>query len=732
MADPVRQPASAEEVYGYLQQDALNLISWLALGLSWLAIAAFFRPAYYRDALPWLPAPGLVLVASALALTLNERHYRLAASLLIAALIVADGVLLRAFRDAQVLYAAALVISLASYLSGQRLAAAATAGVVALGVFGLHSGLPARMLAGPMLLCVLTLVVGRLSAHHLYMTLAWAWESFQRSLERTEEARRDRARLAGVSKSLEEAYARLQRANEALAQAWQTAEEARRYKALFAANISHELRTPLSIIVGFAETMLFAPESYGRELPAVYRSDLIEIYNSSRHLLGLIDDVLDLSQIEAGRMGLVKEPTDLAEVIREAAEMLQRLAQRKGLYLRVEIEEPLPILELDRTRIRQVLLNLLNNGVRYTERGGITVQARVEDEQLRVSVADTGPGISPENLQRIFESFYQVDASVSRRHGGIGLGLALSRYFIEMHGGRIWAESQPGVGSCFSFSLPLEREVRERGERRAPLLRSAFPQAIGDGRQVLVIHPDPTTAVMLQRHLDGTRVAHTADLKAAAQELERTRPRAVIADTASLPEILRLAGDGEGGQGGSGLPGTLLIGCSLPSGPLPAVALGVRGFLVKPVSRQNLLATLESCAPGARRVLVVDDDPRVVRLLARMLFSLPGRYEILRAFDGQEALSLMRTERPDAVLLDLYMPQLDGFSVLEHMEADPVLSTIPVVVVSAKGLPDDGVLRLQGPITIQQPGGFSLAELLRYLQAVLDAAGPPGAGQPSG
>ena len=729
MADPVRQPASAEEVYGYLQQDALNLISWLALGLSWLAIAAFFRPAYYRAALPWLPAPGLVLVASILTLTLNERHYRLAAGILIVSLIVADGVLLRAFHDAQVLYAAALIISLASYLSGQGLAAAATAGVLALGAFGLDSGLPAATLAGPVLLCVLTLVVGRLSAHHLYITLAWAWKSFERSLERTEEARRDRARLAGVSKSLEEAYARLRRANEALAQAWQTAEEARRYKALFAANISHELRTPLSIIVGFAETMLFAPESYGRELPAVYRSDLIEIYNSSRHLLGLIDDVLDLSQIEAGRMGLVKEPTDLAQVIREAAEMLQRLARRKGLYLRVEIEEPLPTLELDRTRIRQVLLNLLNNGVRYTERGGITVRARVEGEHLLISVSDTGPGISPENLQRIFESFYQIDASVSRRHGGIGLGLALSRYFIEMHGGRIWAESQPGAGSCFSFSLPLEREVRERGERRTPLLRGAIPRDAGDGRQILVIHPDPTTGVMLQRHLDGARVTHVADPKAAAQELERTRPRAVIADAASLPEVLRLAGDG---QGGPHFPGTLLIGCSLPSGPLPAVALGVRGFLVKPVSRQKLLATLDSCAPGARRVLIVDDDPRVVRLLARMLLSSPGRYEILRAFDGQEALSLMRTERPDAVLLDLYMPQLDGFSVLEHMEADPVLSTIPVVVVSAKGLPEDGVLRLQGPISIQNPGGFTLAELFRYLQAVLDAAGPPGAGQPSG
>ncbi|MDI7275733.1 MAG: hybrid sensor histidine kinase/response regulator, partial [Anaerolineae bacterium] len=496
--------------------------------------------------------------------------------------------------------------------------------------------------------------------------------------------------------------------------------------ALFAANISHELRTPLSIIVGFAETMLFAPESYGRQLPAVYRSDLIEIYNSSRHLLGLIDDVLDLSQIEAGRMGLVKEPTDVAEVIREAAEMLQKLTQRKGLYLRVEIEEPLPIMDLDRTRIRQVLLNLLNNAARYTAQGGIAVEARVHDEDLVISVSDTGPGISAEHLERIFQSYYQVESSVTRRQGGIGLGLALSRYFVEMHGGGIWAESQPGVGSRFCFTLPLEKELRERGERRTPLLRGALPRSPADGRQVLLVHPDPTTAVMLKRHLDDTHVIQAADLSAAAAELRTARARAVITDCESLPAALGLAGNGEGMPW---LPGTVLIGCSLPSGPLPAVALGVQGFLVKPVARKKLLATLEACAPGARRVLVVDDDPRVVRLLARMLLSAPGRYQILRAFDGHEALRLMRSERPDVVLLDLYMPQLDGFSVLEHMEADAALAQIPVVVVSAKGLPEDGVLRLHGPITIQQPGGFTLAELFRYLQAVLGAAGPP---QPAG
>jgi CheY-like chemotaxis protein len=159
--------------------------------------------------------------------------------------------------------------------------------------------------------------------------------------------------------------------------------------------------------------------------------------------------------------------------------------------------------------------------------------------------------------------------------------------------------------------------------------------------------------------------------------------------------------------------------------------MGVRGYLVKPVSREGLLSTLKRCAPQARRILVVDDDPRVVRLLARMLLSVPGRYQILRAFDGHEALALMQAEKPDLVLLDLYMPEPDGFTILDHMTRDSTLAQIPVVVVSAKGLPEEGVLQLRGPITVSQPDGFTLAQLFRYLQAFLDAAGPSYSSQPA-
>ena len=715
MANQAAKRISLEEPYSYVLQNAVKLTALVALATSWLSVGLFFNPVDLGPLTTWLPAVGVVILASLLAIYLHGRRSRLAAKVLVASFLLADAILLRAFRDGQYLYAAALIIILSNYLVGRYVAGAVTVATLVLAALAWGDGIPLPQLVGPVSLALLTMAVEWLSSLHLHMTLSWAWENYRLSLERVDEARTHRAQLASTAKSLEEAYRRLDRANEALAAAWQVAEEGKRFKAQFAANISHELRTPLYLIIGFAETMLFAPESYGTELPAAYRSDLMEIYKSSQHLVSLIDDVLDLSQIEAGRMGLVKEPTDVAEIIREAANLLQPVIERKGLYLHLHLDGSLPTLRLDRTRMRQVLLNLLNNAARYTDRGGIAVSARVDGQQVLVSVADTGPGIAPQQLERIFQSFYQVEASTSRRHGGVGLGLALSRYFVEMHGGRIWVESQPDVGSCFSFSLPLSTAAHEKDYSRILLHRRAPPPA-ATPTQVLLLHPDPTTVTVLQRHLDEHQVVSAADA-ASVSQLGIARPKAIITAPGDLAGALRLtASDGPLGAP----PGIPVITCPLPGGPLPALALGVRDYLIKPVSRKKLLATLAECAPAGGRVLVVDDDPRVVRLLARMLLSAP-RYQVIRAFDGQEALGLMRSDRPDAVLLDLYMPQLDGFSVLDHMAHDPALAQVPVIVVSAKGLPEDGVLRLHGPITVQQSDGFTLAELFRYLQALLDA-----------
>ncbi|MCS7219750.1 MAG: ATP-binding protein [Anaerolineae bacterium] len=721
--DPQGQnPTSLDEIFGYLQRDALNLIAWGILAISWLGVMIFYNPVDRRMLTTWLPAIGIIWLACLAALSLNQYHFRLAATVLSTLLLIADGIALHTLQNGQLLYFAVPVISLANYLVGPLIAGAALAGIIFIAGLGISSGISLSELVGPLVLAFLTVIFAWLSSRYLYVTLRWAWASHLRSLEKAKEAQQHRAELARAHKSLEEAYHRLNRLNEALIEAWKAAEEAKRFKAQLAANISHELRTPLYIIVGFSETMLFAPESYGQELPAAYRSDLMEIYNSSRHLLSLIDDVLDLSQIEAGRIGLVKEPTNVVEIIQEAVDLIQALVERKGLSLQVRIRQPLPILRLDRTRIRQVLLNLLNNAARYTDQGEIIVEAWIDRRQLLICVADTGPGIPTEHLERIFESFYQVDASTGRRYGGVGLGLAISKYLVELHGGRIWAESQPGIGSRFYFALPLPEELQERDYAQGRLRRGTpLLLARADVNQVLLVHSDPTMVRLLERHLDGYQVIYAANPTEAEELLKTMRPRAIVVADSEVAAALVLKKDVGPTIGLSGIP---VITCPLPSEPRSVLAARVRGYLVKPVTRERLLSTLEQNVPQARRILVIDDDPRVVRLLTRMLLSVPRRYQVLRAFDGREALALMRTQRPDLVLLDLYMPEPDGFTVLDHMVHDPTLAQIPVVVVSAKGLPEDGVLQLRGAITISRPSSFTLAELFRYLQALLDASGP--------
>jgi signal transduction histidine kinase/DNA-binding response OmpR family regulator len=712
-----------EELFGYLQRDTLNLIALVILAVSWLGAFIFYSPVDHQMLVTWLPAVGVIWLGCSLALALNQRHFRLAVVVLSTSLLVADGLALGVFQNGQLLYFAVPVISLANYLIGPLVAGAVFAGIVLLAGLGVSNGIPPLELAGPLVLAVMTATLNWLSSRYLHLTLRWAWTSHLRSLEKADESQRHRAELARTNRSLEEALYRLDRLNEDLVEAWRVAEEAKRFKSRFAANISHELRTPLYIIVGFSETMLFAPESYGQTLPAAYRSDLMEIYESSRHLLSLTNDVLDLSQIEAGRMGLVKEPTDVAEVLQEAVDLIQPLVERKGLALQVKVHQPIPELRLDRTRIRQVLLNLLNNATRYTERGEITLQAQTDENQLLISVSDTGPGISAEQLERIFESFYQVDVSTSRRHGGAGLGLAISRYFVEMHGGRIWAESEPEVGSRFYFTLPLPEGLRE-GDHLPARPHREVPGTLvrADEKHVLVIHPDPIIAQLLERHLDRFRVVCAADMTAAEEQLSISRPRAIITSENNGAMVLSLANDGAQTLK---LPSIPVITCPMPTDIRSAFALGARGYLVKPVTTARLLSTLERCAPRARCILVVDDEPGVVRLLARMLLSIPERYQVLRSFDGDEALALMRTKRPDVVLLDLYMPEPNGFTVLEHMTGDPALAQIPVVVVSAKGLPEDGVLQLRGPITVERADDtLTLAQLFRYLQAILDASGP--------
>jgi len=549
--------------------------------------------------------------------------------------------------------------------------------------------------------------VGWAACRVLYTITQWSIYSFNQAQASLEEARRHRAQLARVVKDLDQAYYRLERANAALIAAWKTADEAERFKAEFVAYVSHELRTPLNLITGFSEMMCVAPESYGGvTLPGPYRSDADAIYRNARHLLALVDDVLDLARIDVGKLALARDRVDLAALIGETTDMVKDYVMAKGLELTIQVPQSLPELWLDRLRIRQVLLNLLVNAARFTERGRIVVEAETLDGEVAVRVTDTGMGIAVEDLPEIFREYRSSRPAISGWHSGTGLGLPISKKYVELHRGRIGVESTPGQGTRFWFTLPCGEPPVVSAPTPGARSRSQPLGRLGPAeRIVVVVHDDPRVALLLQRHLDGYRVlgaSNMADGRALADDLKAI---ALLTETSQAADLT-----------GGDVP---LIVCPLPSLREAAKTLGAQDLLVKPVSREDLLAALGRLNGPLRCVLIADDDPEMVRLLRRIVRNHDRTLRCLEARNGEEALSLLRAEHPDVVLLDLVMPGLSGQEVLRRMAEEPGLAKIPVIIVSARGHESLGSA-LADPIWISRARGFRLSEIVDCVQAVLN------------
>jgi signal transduction histidine kinase/CheY-like chemotaxis protein len=559
----------------------------------------------------------------------------------------------------------------------------------------------------------LTALVAWAFARSFFIVEAWMFESYLLAKQRTREAQQHRAELQKVLKSLDLAYYRLQRTNEALTWARAQAEEARHAKARFAANVSHELRTPLNLIIGFSEMIVTAPESYGHPLPGVYRGDLNAIYRNAKHLSSLIDDVLDLSQIEADRMPLSKEEGDLRQIVEEAANMVRGMIEAKGLILILDLPLQPLYLSLDITRIRQVILNLLSNAVRFTERGRITISLSVGEEEATVVVIDTGAGIPPDKVAQLFEEFYQVDDSIRREHGGTGLGLAISKRFVELHGGRIWAKSEEGRGSRFSFSLPVD------SSRNSHPILVATADAVrirSTGRILVVYHPDESAAAIIQRRLDGHRVMAISSLAEMNEVVGRWRPTAVIVDTEYRAEVASLLAS-------AGYADVPLISYPLFTQPRMADRLHIMDYLLKPVTPQMVRRTLSQMAQPPRSVLICDDDPAMVRLLARVVQVEQPAARIFQAHNGRAALEIVSRERLDLILLDLKMPEFDGLDVLQQMQADPGLAKIPVVIITATEIAEEAA-RFYGEMVVTIPQPLAANEWLKILSGITESLAP--------
>ncbi|MBI4785630.1 MAG: response regulator [Chloroflexi bacterium] len=692
----------------------------LEVGVGVFALGWLFMVAAYAQA-ERAPLAFILTFGSLSAIWLRQHHVRVALAELIVTLVaaIASQQWLFPASLAQYFYPVVVVVSSLLVPSVFIFVVAGVVGATCLAVAFLQgiSWLDSQQVVTPIVLTGIVAAAAWVGSRQMHLALEWMSASYTRVNRLLEQLRDERAWLAHSLKMLEDAYVRIEKMNYALIEARSAAEEARRLKAEFAANISHELRTPLNLVIGFSETMANAPET-DRDVTwsPTLRGDVEQIYRSSRHLAALIDDILDLSALDARHLGLTMEERDLAEVVREAVAVLQDLFRAKRLYLDVVVEPGLPRVRMDVVRIRQVLINLLTNASRFTQQGGVTITVGRVQEVVRVSVADTGIGIAPEDIPKVFIEFGQVDGSTARKHEGTGLGVPLSKRLIELHHGTMWLESRVGFGTTFYFTLPILAESDPAYASFTPYARDvAYRKAL------LVLESDPWLLRTSRRHLAGYDVIAAPHAEELAALIAQHQPIAVLTDREDANVRARVPAD---------LP---VISLTLSRAARSARVLGVQNHLIKPIFREPLLEAITELAQPARDILIVDDDAQFVELVSRMLQS--AGYHPIKALGGAEALERLRQEPVDLVLLDMLMPQVDGVQVLGEMRAKPALADIPVIVISGQSAEEvgaEGLLRLE----LTCATGATTTEALNYLEQFRhhhiqrDRVGPMDDGEP--
>lgn len=575
-------------------------------------------------------------------------------------------------------------------------------------------------------------------------------------------------RLAWQASELAESNQRLRTANDEierqkrdLAEAKAAAEAANEAKSRFLASVSHELRTPLNAIIGYSEML---QEIVAEDGNRQYIADLERIHAAARHQLTLINDILDLSKVEAGKMTVLVEEFDVVPLVNEVVSTVQPLVAKGETKLSVLCEENVGRMRSDPTKVRQILFNLLSNAAKFTPRGEIRVRVtrrapkqalstqghgsthamKIEsggatgesepggaptidsalDDRLIFEVSDTGIGMTDEQVKALFQPFTQVDVANTRKHGGTGLGLALVRRFCDLLGGEVGVQSVAGKGSTFTVSLPRKMSVRaaEPASVPAATLRSVVDdetRAKG-GPIVLVIDDDPSARDLLERSLqrDGFAVVTAATGTEGLDLLKRIRPAAITLDVIMPPP--------------DGWTVLSMIKSNPVTADIPVVmttvvdqqnlgfALGADEYVTKPIDRERLAKVMARlCAPTQRqRALIVEDDP-MTRDWLRHALEQQG-WEVTEATNGRPAIDIALANPPDLILLDLLMPEMDGFEFLAALRAQPVSSRVPVIVITAKELNENERALLNGHVDrILKKGGLSPGELVRQIRAVL-------------
>ena len=517
-------------------------------------------------------------------------------------------------------------------------------------------------------------------------------------------------------------------------------EEYSRLKAEFVANMSHELRTPLTAIIGFAQLATLANDN--KPVPPVYQRSFERILRNGKHLLALIDDVLDIAKIEAGRMKIHREHFDLAELVQSTFNEMQSLALQKKLDYRLRIPEDLPLAFTDPLRVRQVVINLLSNAIKFTHQGSIEVELVPWGEgECRFIVRDTGVGIDEKSVKFIFERFRQVDGSMSRVVGGAGLGLSIVQQIVELLGGRIEVESALGNGSTFLVTIPLvapdaelaflhRLSMEPAGVEATP--REPAPTFPPPGERearplVLVIEDDPDTAAVLSETISRAdyRVcvapAGSVGLKL-AQDLE---PAAITLDV-MMPGMdgWRVLQALKSERRTSQIP---VVVCSIVDNRPLAYRLGASDYLIKPIDPERLMASLRSISTGVPDrdgyVLVLDDEHGIRELLMAALHK--AGYDARAAASGETALRMILEKKPRIILCDLTLPGgMSGYELIARLRSDPRTEDVPILVITGKDMtPEDRAFILKEISDVIRKGDLLMSDLESRLRETLEQLG---------